>query len=54
MVGDCIFEGMSVVVYSDVMESFDALAQGLDLDKSFVEFISEKPVFVVAALGAKP
>ena len=52
--GDCIFEGMSVVVDADVMESFDAVAQGLDLDKSFVEFISEKPVFVVAALGAKP
>ena len=30
---------------ADVMESFDAVAQGLDLDESFVEFVSEKPVF---------
>jgi hypothetical protein len=36
---------MSVVVDADVMESFDAVAQGLDLDEFFVEFVSEKPVF---------
>jgi hypothetical protein len=36
---------MSVVVDADVMESFHAVAQGLDLDESLVEFVSEKPVF---------